>query len=81
VLADLGCTATEGRRPPGIGLAHRFTDRVTQAAATQPDVFRACVRVSQLEAAPTALLTPRMLAKILLSTRQPQPNPADTQVR
>jgi flavin-dependent dehydrogenase len=65
-----------GRRPPGLALMHRFLDRVFDAASHDPQIYRAFLRVMQLERGALHMarpdLLPRLLRPVPRSTREQQ---------
>ena len=63
---DFRFPTTIGHRPFGVGLAHRYIDRVVRAASVDGSVFIAFARVSNLQAAPSTLFRPGIAARTLL---------------
>lgn len=62
---DLRFPQIEGRRPPGSGIMNRYLERVHAVASVDPVVCRQFFRVANLVAAPSSLMTPRILGRVL----------------
>lgn len=62
---DLRFPEVRARRPFGIGVVNRFTARLHRAAARDPEVVRAFLKVMHMVEAPTSLLRPRVLSGVL----------------
>lgn len=65
---DLGFAGVAGRRTPRVRLANAYLRRVQAAAARDPAVTAAFMRVAGLVDAPGALLRPRLVARVLRPT-------------
>jgi len=70
VGADLANPAVEGRRTPLIRLVNAYVPRFHAAAACDPGLADAFVRVQSLIDSPRSLLRPDRVARVLLATRR-----------
>lgn len=61
---DFRWPTTSGRRPPGQGVMHKLIDRLLRAATRDPALYLRLLEVLQLVRPTSALLDPRVLAKI-----------------
>jgi 2-polyprenyl-6-methoxyphenol hydroxylase-like FAD-dependent oxidoreductase len=66
---DLALPEIEGRRPLGTRLINRYVARAQRAAATEPAVATAFIRVGGLLDPPAAILAPRVLTRVLRPRR------------
>jgi 2-polyprenyl-6-methoxyphenol hydroxylase-like FAD-dependent oxidoreductase len=73
---DFRYPEVKGKRPPMTGLVHRYLARVHRAAATDPVVNRRFFEVLTLLAPPQSLMTPRLMARVLLRRPAPTKTPA-----
>ena len=62
---------TQGKRPVGLSLLNRYSLRIQQLSSFDPEVTLLFYQVLQAIKPPTALFSPRILAKVLLK-RQPR---------
>jgi hypothetical protein len=69
---DLTFPEVEGHRPLKIRIANAFVAKVQAAAARDPEVTRAFMRVAGMVAGPESLMKPKMLLRIL---RNAKPGP------
>ena len=74
VGSDMAMPEVEGDRPLAMRLSSRYVDRVLSAAEQDPEVARRFLRVAGLVDPPSALLGPRVVARVvraaLLPSRQ-----------
>jgi 2-polyprenyl-6-methoxyphenol hydroxylase-like FAD-dependent oxidoreductase len=68
---DLRFPGAEGRRQPGDGVLNGYLDRLRVAAASDPVVGRAFLRVAQLLAPPASLMSPAMMWRVFRAPRTP----------
>ncbi|WP_198344412.1 FAD-dependent oxidoreductase [Mycobacterium dioxanotrophicus] len=68
--ADLTLPRVEGHRSPSIRFANRYTERVLAAAESDGLVAETFLRVTNLVDAPTALLRPSIVARVLAAPRR-----------
>jgi 2-polyprenyl-6-methoxyphenol hydroxylase-like FAD-dependent oxidoreductase len=73
---DFRYPEVEGKRPPMAGLVRGYLERVHRAAATDPVVNRKFFEVLTLLAPPQSLMTPRLMARVLLKRPAPATAPA-----
>ena len=71
VSADLANPAVEGRRTPLVRLVNAYIPRLHAAAASDPGLAEAFMRVQSLIDPPPALLRPDRLARVLLAAGGP----------
>jgi flavin-dependent dehydrogenase len=62
---DMRFPQVEGRRPAGSALVERYLDRLRAAAAVDPALGRTFLQVSNMLRAPTALLSPRVVLRVV----------------
>jgi 2-polyprenyl-6-methoxyphenol hydroxylase-like FAD-dependent oxidoreductase len=68
VGSDLQDPRVDGPRPRGTRIVNAYVARIQAAAVNDPDLTRTFLAVSQLLQAPTALLRPDRVARVLWST-------------
>ena len=73
VGADLANPAVEGRRTPLVRLVNAYIPRLHAAAASDPKLAEAFVRVQSLIDPPPTLLRPDRVARVLLATLSHKP--------
>lgn len=66
---DFRFPTTTGPRPPGTAALHWFGTRMIVASQRDPIVYETFLRTMNLLSPRTALLSPRMLARIMLASR------------
>jgi hypothetical protein len=82
--SDLRLPSVPGPRPARVRLVNAYVARVQAAAAVDPEVGAAFLRVANLIDPPASLLRPRLAAKVLLARRrtaQVKPPNADRAAR
>lgn len=68
--ADFTLPATTGPKPPGTDVVNRYMPSVLRAGQVSEDVARRFIEVTSLIRPPSALMTPRLIAKVLLANRR-----------
>ncbi|MEZ4426412.1 MAG: FAD-dependent monooxygenase [Nannocystaceae bacterium] len=66
VAEDFRWPGTEGRRPPGVGLVHRYLDRVIRSAHRRVASTRVLFEVLHMLRSPATVVRPDVLAAALL---------------
>jgi hypothetical protein len=69
--ADFIYPQTTGPKPRGTDLVNRYLERTFVSAATDPDVHLALARVQHLLAAPSSLMRPGIVRRVLATRRRP----------
>jgi 2-polyprenyl-6-methoxyphenol hydroxylase-like FAD-dependent oxidoreductase len=69
--ADLTVPGVDGRRTPKLRVANAYVTRLQAAAAHDPALARAFIRVTALVDPPTALLRPRIVSQVLGARARP----------
>lgn len=70
---DLRMPHVEGQRPRGLKAKHWVGELVTEATRRDADLHRQFLDVVNLRAAPTSLMTPRNVARMVAARRRPLP--------
>lgn len=70
---DFRYPATEGKRPPGIGLFQWYTRRLLETAAENPELALRFYHVMHMLKPPTTLFAPRVLAAVLFRRKAAHP--------
>jgi len=68
---DLRFPWVQGRKPPGSNIINRYLDRILAAATEDPRVANTFLRVMNMLAPQSALMTPAMMLRVL--RRKPAP--------
>jgi hypothetical protein len=71
VTEDFRSARTTGSRPLGIRLNQKLTDVMNAYSSANESFYRTFVKVIHLISPPSAVLNPRSLAAMLLSSRKP----------
>ncbi|QNE79664.1 FAD-binding monooxygenase (plasmid) [Streptomyces finlayi] len=66
---DLAFPGVEGRRTAKVTIGNAYVGRVQHAASKDPEVAKGFMRVAGLIDPPTALMRPRMMARVLRASR------------
>jgi hypothetical protein len=69
--ADLTVPGVDGRRTAKLRIANAYVSRLQAAAAHDPALARAFIRVTALVDPPTALLRPTIVSQVLRPRRHP----------
>lgn len=70
---DLRMPHVQGRRPRGLKAKHWVGELVTEATRRDAELHRQFLDVVNLRAAPTSLMTPRNVARMVAARRRPLP--------
>jgi 2-polyprenyl-6-methoxyphenol hydroxylase-like FAD-dependent oxidoreductase len=77
--SDFADPRTTGPKPMGTDLTNRYLEKVLLACHTSPRVARQTVQVQNLMARPESLMTPTMIARVLLAARRSPARRASTE--
>jgi hypothetical protein len=66
---DFRFPETQGRKPPFTDFINAYVEKVHKATQRDPVVFAQFLRVMNLIAPPTSLMTPKIMWRVLLGSR------------